>query len=369
MRALPGVRLAGAASGLPLAVSSGDWGFDIEGRSRVNGRRPGAADWFVVTPGYFEALGVPLRRGRLPGRLRHERGAAGRVHQRSDRARAVCQRPTPIGKRIRLSQTTGAEQPWRTIAGDRRRRPSSRARLIAAHRDVHPRPAVPALLGGRAGARHEPRHQDRSAIRRRACRGLRAAVRGLDPDVPAAQVRDMSAILSRVGCRPPAERAAHRRLRRAGAGARRDRPLRRHGVHRVAADARDGRAHGVRRDARARSCRLWSATRSASSPPAWSIGLGCRSLVTGSLARLLFDVGPRDVTIYAVAPAVLVMTAVAASYLPARRATRVDPVIALRAEYLVRASFSRRLRPLPGCARARPSTRRSRARAPRPTGG
>ena len=62
------------------------------------------------------------------------------------------------------------------------------------------------------------------------------------------------------------------------------------------------------------------------------IGLGLSFAVTGSLARLLFDVGPRDVTIYAVAPAVLVMTAIAASYLPARRATRVDPVIALRAE-------------------------------------
>src|SRR4029453_19349796 len=37
VRVLPGVRSAGAASGLPLAVASGDWGFDIEGRGRVNG--------------------------------------------------------------------------------------------------------------------------------------------------------------------------------------------------------------------------------------------------------------------------------------------------------------------------------------------
>ena len=41
VRALPGVRVAGAASGLPLAVSTGDWGFDIEGRPRV-GSKPRA---------------------------------------------------------------------------------------------------------------------------------------------------------------------------------------------------------------------------------------------------------------------------------------------------------------------------------------
>jgi len=55
-------------------------------------------------------------------------------------------------------------------------------------------------------------------------------------------------------------------------------------------------------------------------------------MVTGSLTRLLFDVGPRDLSIYALAPAVLLLAAAIASYVPARRATRVDPVIALKTE-------------------------------------
>ena len=59
-----GVESVGAGSGLPLAVTSGDWSFDIEGRARVDGRRPGATDWYVVTPGYFETLRIPIVGGR-----------------------------------------------------------------------------------------------------------------------------------------------------------------------------------------------------------------------------------------------------------------------------------------------------------------
>ncbi len=91
VRALPGVRSAGAASGLPLSVNSGDWSFDIDGRARVNGRRPGAADWFVVTPGYFESLGIPLRRGRLPAASDSSTCSGRGLHQRRNRARGVSQ--------------------------------------------------------------------------------------------------------------------------------------------------------------------------------------------------------------------------------------------------------------------------------------
>ena len=63
LRESPGVQAAGAVTGLPLASTRGDWGIRIEGRP-VDPRDAVAADWQVVTPGYFEALGTPLRGGR-----------------------------------------------------------------------------------------------------------------------------------------------------------------------------------------------------------------------------------------------------------------------------------------------------------------
>ena len=62
--ALPRVNAVGAARLLPLASEMGDWGLGVEGYTPPKGEgTPG--DWQVVTPGYFEAMGLRLRSGRF----------------------------------------------------------------------------------------------------------------------------------------------------------------------------------------------------------------------------------------------------------------------------------------------------------------
>jgi predicted permease len=61
---LPGIRSVGAARLLPLATEMGDWGLQIEGYTPPP-NRSAPADWQVVTPGYFETLGLRLREGRF----------------------------------------------------------------------------------------------------------------------------------------------------------------------------------------------------------------------------------------------------------------------------------------------------------------
>lgn len=59
----PGRAGGRSITGLPLATTRGDWGIRIEGQPPT-GRTSTAADWQVVTPGYFEAIGTALRAGR-----------------------------------------------------------------------------------------------------------------------------------------------------------------------------------------------------------------------------------------------------------------------------------------------------------------
>lgn len=61
-------------------------------------------------------------------------------------------------------------------------------------------------------------------------------------------------------------------------------------------------------------------------------GVGAALATTRVLETLLFGVSPTDIVTFAVVPILLVAVAFVAAYVPARRATRVDPTIALRLE-------------------------------------
>jgi ABC-type antimicrobial peptide transport system permease subunit len=62
------------------------------------------------------------------------------------------------------------------------------------------------------------------------------------------------------------------------------------------------------------------------------LGLLASFAISRLVASLLFGVTPNDPMIFASVPLLLSMVAMLASYFPARQATRVDPVVALRAE-------------------------------------
>jgi ABC-type antimicrobial peptide transport system permease subunit len=61
-------------------------------------------------------------------------------------------------------------------------------------------------------------------------------------------------------------------------------------------------------------------------------GLAVALALSGVMKSLLYGIGPRDPLTFIAAPAVLVLVALAAAYVPARRAARVSPMEALRAE-------------------------------------
>jgi len=63
-----------------------------------------------------------------------------------------------------------------------------------------------------------------------------------------------------------------------------------------------------------------------------ALGLAGALALTRVLTALLFDVGATDPAMFAMEPALLVLVALPASYVPARRAASVDPVAALRGD-------------------------------------
>jgi putative ABC transport system permease protein len=63
-----------------------------------------------------------------------------------------------------------------------------------------------------------------------------------------------------------------------------------------------------------------------------ALGLGVAMVVTRVMSAFLFGVGPIDPTTYAVVSGMLAAVALLATYLPAHRASRVDPIVALRAD-------------------------------------
>jgi putative ABC transport system permease protein len=327
--ALPGVQSSGAATGLPLALASGDWSFDVEGQPRPDGRHSGAADWYVVTPGYFETLGIRVVRGRAPV-VSDDESTAPSVFLNETAARVFFPNADPIGRRLQMTRTTGSEQPWRTIAGvvsDVRQRgleEAPRAELFIPYRQFQ---HFSAGVQARAMTVMVKTSGDPLSL----ATAVREQLRALDPEVPAAQMRDMEMVLS--------QSVAPRRLNvlLIGAFAILALTLALIGLYGVIAYTVQQRTReiGVRMAvgaSRRSVLRLVVGDAMRLTTVGVALGLALALAFGGVLTGLLFQVGPRDLPTLALVGALLPACAALASYIPARRAMRVDPVVALRAE-------------------------------------
>jgi predicted permease len=111
----PGVLAAGAVSELPLGGSANSSSFDIEGRVVAPEEKEPHAETWSASPGYFAALGIPLRRGRLfDGRDAAGRTATAVVNEAL--VRRYFPDADPLGKRIDF-EGNERQRAWREVVG------------------------------------------------------------------------------------------------------------------------------------------------------------------------------------------------------------------------------------------------------------
>ena len=323
LQRLPGVESAAAISRLPVTGRGiGAW-LNIIGRPPGDGRDPDSVPYRVVTPNYFRAAGVKLVRGRLLDD-RDER-AGGAVIIDEALARLHWRGEDPIGREIVL----GAMPDYVLFP---------RGRIVGIVSDVKQL----GLGADPPGMVYVPHRVTpfwgtfsimvrTSGDPRAVLTDIRRSMQAFDPLLPLANVRTMDDIL--------AESTAPTRMPMMllGAFAAMAVGLAVLGVFGVLAYSvnRRRRELGIRvaLGAGASSVRRL-VLRDGLRPAAAGIVLGVLGALalSGLLEGLLYGVKPADPATIAAVAALLFACAAVASYLPARRATHVDPVVVLRSE-------------------------------------
>ena len=329
LNGLPGVSGSAAATGMPLTGSPTTSDIHFEGWRDTDGVRP-VLPFKQVTPGYFETMAIPLLAGRDFDRLDAERTPVAIV------SRSLAETYWPgepaLGKGIRPG---GLPVPF----GD------GWFRIVGVVEDVHGRtlheapPAMsyyPMAFTGRLDGgltfvtpfmRYVLRGPNTAAL----TAGVREVVQSLDPGLPISGVATLETLVA--GAR--AQRAFIMVLLLVAAAfalllgavglygviaymvTRRQREI----AVRMAVGAQAG---DIRRLVLAEAGGLALAGA--------ALGAGTAVALTRQLQAVLFETSPLEPAVFAAVAALLAATCLLASWLPARRATRVDPMAALRVE-------------------------------------
>jgi putative ABC transport system permease protein len=316
----PGVRSAALVSDAPLGDSPPYWSFGIQGGETP---APGAvqdAAVFTASASYFETLRIPLVRGRLfesSDRL----GGQGVALVSQSAAQRYWKGGDPVGARVTFGDPADPEAQWLTVVGvvgdvlhDRLNREAypqiyvsfeqfpGRSMVLVARTSGDPMTTVPAV---------------------------RRAIAGLDPDLPLADVSTLEERKAISLARPRVNAAV------LGGFALAALVLAAVGIYGVVAYGvvQRTRELGIRMALGAGgSTLLRMVIRQGMVPVLGGMAVGLVGALAGGrvLRGLLFGVGTGDPAILALVTGFLIAVALAAMYLPARRASRSDPMIALR---------------------------------------
>jgi len=322
VQALPGVEAASTSRGLPIGDWAGQFFVTAERPEPPPGQVPDA-NYIVAGPDYFRALRIPLRNGRAFDE-RDTASAPGVVIVNEELARQQWPGEDPVGRRLRIGDPTA---PWRTVVGVAANVRSQGYRAF--HPEAYcPYAQLPWLAGG-------PQHllvrtsdaADVAAVARETVRAIHA----LDKDQPVTDLRTLEEV-----ARDP---AAQQRLVAALliAFAAIALALAASGIYGVLsyAVAERTREIGLRVALgadRGRVLRLVVGGGARLAGLGLLLGIAAAIAASRLMRDLLFGVRPTDFGTFAVVTLLLGGTALAACYVPARRAIGVDPMVALRSE-------------------------------------
>ncbi len=322
VEALPGVRSAGAVTVLPAGNNSWTRSLTVEGGAATDPNTWPSFYYAAATPGYFRTVGIPLRRGR---EFRDaDGGGAERVAIVSESAaRRLWPDRDPIGRRLRFREARDSVV-WRTVVGvvgDVRQ-------LVRDHR----RPLAAVYV-----PHAQDPHQTMSVVVRsdRDPAALAAAVRrrlqARDPDLPLYETRTLPAAIQRALWEPRLYTVLM------GVFALLAVAIAAVGIHGVMAYSVAQRTQeiGIRMAlgaAQGAVLRMVIGQAMRLTVLGLGIGLAAAFATTRLMANLLFGVSPSDPPTYLGVTLILAGSALLASWLPALRATRVDPMVALRCE-------------------------------------
>jgi predicted permease len=326
VRALPGVESAGFVRVLPLATTIGDFGLDVDGFQESPGVNA-KGDWQIATDGSFEAMGTRLMRGRwfTPGDTESSQPV---TVINETLARTYWKNPDEaVGGRIRVGS---ARNPWLTVVGmvaDERHNGVTgivKEKFYVPHSQWHIATGGNLIRGGFLVVRTTG---DPMAI----ASSVRSQVRALDPNIPVANIRPMTEVVSTSLATPRLTGFLM------GAFAAIALTLAAVGIYGVLSYLVARRTHeiGIRLAVGADRIQVMAMVLKQGMTLAGvgiMAGLVAALALTRLMRTLLYQVRPSDPETFVVVSLALVVVAIIASAVPAYRATRVSPLIALRTE-------------------------------------